>query len=520
MSAPPALEVKPSPPRGESPKLKSKSKSKEEEHIGRPAFAISAGDRTRLLRKVDLNVLPIVTLMYLMSFLDRGNIGNAKIAGLPEDLGLSSKQYSIAASMMYVSYVTCEIPSNLLLKKLTPSKWLPTICLLWGIVTVTTGLVHNYPSLVAVRLLLGFVESGLFPGMAFYLTLWYPRHSLFFRFGLFFSAATLAGAFGGLLARGLVALGGQAGLAGWRWIFIIEGLLTCTVALAAYFLLPNSPNHARFFTEFEKDALTSVLEEDSAMEDHSFSWSEVRAAFLMPQVWISAVLCISIALPTFSFALFIPSIISQLGFKDSTAQLLTVPPYALGFVCTVGIAALSDWMKHRAAFLLGTCLVGMAGYILLMCAENSNVRYGGTFLAASGVFAGSALNIPWLSNNVRGHARRASASAFQLAVGQIGGVVGAYIYPDSSAPRYVMGHAIATGSLGIGALATLAQWWYLRRANAKLDAAEEARKRAKEEEKDRKTPPHEPGADVEMLHHGDAERRLREEAAARFRYTI
>lgn len=190
----------------QAPKLKPK--------VDEPAvpYALPTKERTRLLRKVDLNVvrahlharrhalihcgqLPIVTLMYLMSFLDRGNIGNAKIAGLPEDLNLSSKQYAIAASMMYVSYVTCEvrlpapllvgliiappvtqIPSNLLLKKVTPSKWLPSICLLWGMcvlacspwhllthvsVTVTTGLVQQYPGLVAVRLALGFVESGL-----------------------------------------------------------------------------------------------------------------------------------------------------------------------------------------------------------------------------------------------------------------------------------------------------------------------------------------------------------------------
>ncbi|EJD54226.1 MFS general substrate transporter [Auricularia subglabra TFB-10046 SS5] len=493
---------------------------------------ISRSDRARILRKVDLNVLPIATLMYLMSFLDRGNIGNAKIAGLTTDLKLSPQQYAVAVSMIYASYVTFEIPSNLLLKKLTPSKWLPSICLAWGIVTVMTGLVHNYPSLVAIRLILGFVESGLFPGMAFYLTLWYPRHSLFLRFGLFFSAATLAGAFGGLLARALNAMNGQAGLEGWRWIFIVEGILTCIIALAAYFLVPNSPAHARFLTDTEKDKLIAILHHDSARENQAFSWAEVRSAFKSLQVWIAALICITIAMPTFSFALFIPSIIQQLGFtgtNNNHAQLMTVPPYAVGFVCTIAAAALSDHKRHRAGFLLGSIVVGMVGYAILISASHDNVRYGGTFMTAAGIFTATALNVPWLSNNLPGHSRRAAGSALQLAVGQIGGIAGAYLYPDTDAPRYLTGHAACLGSLGLAALATVAQYLHLRHENHKLDAAQAAREAEKKDEKaqlkKQESAGHAPGgaADVEKPptpDYEEDERRIREEAEASFRYTL
>ncbi|KAH7101364.1 MFS general substrate transporter [Auriculariales sp. MPI-PUGE-AT-0066] len=421
--------------------------------------------RAQLLRKVDLYVLPITTLMYLMSGLDRSNLGNAKIAGLTSDLHLSPQQYAVAASMIYASYVTCEIPSNLMLKKLTPSKWLPFICLAWGIVTLGTGFVRSYPSLVVVRLILGFTESGLFPGLTFLLTLWYPRHSIVLRFGIFYGAGNLAGAFGGLLSRALVEMNGVGGLEGWRWIFIIEGLITVVIAVAAFLV-------ARFLSPSEKDHLIEWLHEDSGGESHEFRWPEVAAAFRMPVVWTAAVLCMTVALPCFSFALFLPSIVQNLGYSATRAQLMTVPPYVVGCATTLVATYWSDRLKQRASFICGSILVGMTGYIMLVAAPSNSVRYAGVFFVAGGLFPATAINVPWLSNNLRGHSRRATGAAFQLAVGQFGGIAGSFIYPDTNGPRYIMGHSIALGSLVVALLTTFLQYAILRRENAKLEGAD------------------------------------------------
>lgn len=177
----------------------------------------------RLLRKMDIRLLPFLALLYLyvppyltpylpegqklmrlhrLSFLDRTNIGNARLFGLEADLRMSGLNYNTALAVFFPTYVLAEIPSNILLKKLTPAVWLTTIMVAWGAIVIGMGFVTNFSSLVACRALLGLAEGGLFPGVSYYITLWYPRHECGLRLALFFSAATAAGAFGGLLAAG------------------------------------------------------------------------------------------------------------------------------------------------------------------------------------------------------------------------------------------------------------------------------------------------------------------------------
>lgn len=184
---------------------------------------IDAEAEKRLVRKVDKYIVPVVMITYLLCFLDRTNIGNARLFGLEEDLGLHGNQYQLAVAIMFVPYVLVEVPSNLILKRFTPSKWLAVITVSWGIVSTLMGIVHNFGGLIACRLLLGLFEGGLFPGLTVYLTLFYTKKELALRIGYLFVSSALAGACGGLLAYGIGFMDGVAGLSGWRWIFILEG---------------------------------------------------------------------------------------------------------------------------------------------------------------------------------------------------------------------------------------------------------------------------------------------------------
>lgn len=154
----------------------------------------------KLIRKLDFFIIPITMLLYLLSFLDRVNIGNARLYGLEEDLGLSPNQYQTAVSILFVTYLLSEVPSNLVLKKIRPSRWIAFIATSWGIIATLTGIVQSYAGLLVCRLLLGLVEGGLFPGMAIYLTMFYGKKEIALRIGYLFVAAAIAGAFGGLLA--------------------------------------------------------------------------------------------------------------------------------------------------------------------------------------------------------------------------------------------------------------------------------------------------------------------------------
>lgn len=189
-----------------------------------------ASSFNQILRKMDWHILPVMSLLYLASFLDRTNIGNAKIAGLVKELGLTGYQYDMSVTVFFFSYALIEMPSNLALKSVGAKLWLPIIMTFWGLVCVSMGFVSNYTTLLVCRIFLGLFEGGLFPGYAvffvvydlfssssvtYYLSLWYPRSMIALRVALFFSAATIAGAFGGLLAYALEHLDGDLKLSGW-----------------------------------------------------------------------------------------------------------------------------------------------------------------------------------------------------------------------------------------------------------------------------------------------------------------
>ena len=191
----------------------------------------------------DLSIYVIYSRHTRLSFLDRTNIGNAKLGTLEEDIGMTkgSIQYNVALAVFFPFYVAAEIPSNIMMKKLRPSVWLTIIMVAWAIVMICMGFISNFSGLLVTRIFLGVAEGGLFPGVAYYITMWYRRHECGFRMALFFSAATAAGAFGGLLARGIMEMDGVGGRRGWSWIFILEGLLTLVVAVTAYWAINDYP---------------------------------------------------------------------------------------------------------------------------------------------------------------------------------------------------------------------------------------------------------------------------------------
>lgn len=169
-----------------------------------------------LVRRLDLHLIPLVILLYLFSFLDRINIGNARLYGLESDLHMTgTERYQTAVSLLFITYLLFEVPSNLVLKKFKPSRWIAFIAISWGLVASCTGAVQTYGGLLACRLLLGFFEAGLFPGLTVYLTFWYTKKEIALRVGYLFVSAAFAGAFGGLLAYGIGFLDGAHGLRGW-----------------------------------------------------------------------------------------------------------------------------------------------------------------------------------------------------------------------------------------------------------------------------------------------------------------
>ncbi|KAF2644252.1 MFS general substrate transporter [Massarina eburnea CBS 473.64] len=403
----------------------------------------------KLLWKLDLQLIPWLSFLYLISFLDRTNIGNAKIDGLQEDLHLTDGQYNATLTIFFISYSLFEPLTNILLKKMRPSIFLPLIMLLWGICMTTMGLVHNFSGLMAARWWLGVAEAGLFPGVNYYLSCWYKRSEFGIRAAIFFSAAALAGSFGGLLAAAIAQMSGIGGKPGWAWIFILEGLATILVGIASYWMVHDFPDEAKFLTSTDRTRVLRRLHADQqASANHeSFHPTFFWASVLDAKTWLFATIYMGADGALYAFSLFLPTIIASLGYQSTTANLLSVPPYAAAAVLTIAVGWTADRTRQRGLCNIATSLVGIAGFAMLLGSANPGVQYAGTFLGAMGIYPCIANTISWASNNVEGVYKRGVTLGFVIGWGNLNGVVSSNIYRAVDKPRYFTGHGVVLAYL-------------------------------------------------------------------------
>ncbi|KAJ6515911.1 MFS general substrate transporter [Mycena sanguinolenta] len=455
----------------------------------------------KILWKLDCYVLPPLALLWLCNFIDRSNVGNARIAGLEKDTHLVGNQFNIVLTVFYATYVLVEIPSNLVMKKMKPNRWIAILVLVWGAVTTLTSVVHNFAGLIAIRMFLGLCEGGLLPGIVLYLSTLYKPHELQLRVGIFYASASLSGAFGGLLATAILDMDGIGGLAGWRWIFLLEGLATVVSSFITLIFLPESIAGARFLTPEEREFALRRFHEDDAvaastldtgvaaaseqekgekadvdtsehaasptpqttqirMMDEKFEWSEVIRGLTDFQAWITGISYLGVLVSLYSFSLFLPTIVAGLGYTGKSAQLHTVPPYVPAAVLTVVVAVLSDRLRWRGPFILICLPFSIAGYILAIAATTNAQRYGGVFLIAAGVYPSVPAILSLLPNNGSGYYKRATTTALQLAIANSGGFIATNIYTTDQAPTYIRGHSIVLGFLILAWILAAINVWY------------------------------------------------------------
>ncbi|KAK8866195.1 hypothetical protein IAR55_001346 [Kwoniella newhampshirensis] len=396
----------------------------------------------KLIRKIDWHIVPVLSVLYLLSFLDRTNIGNASLFGLQPALGLRGMQYSACLAIFFAFYVLFEVPSNMVMKAWRPSMWLPIIMVAWGIVITLTGIVQNFRGLFVARIFLGITEAGLFPGVSFFLTLWYRRHETNLRIALFFSAATVAGAFGGLLARLINLMDGVGGLEGWRLLSRI--------------------------------VYTSTL-----------SVSQARSK---GNIWLLSFIYIGALMPVYAFSLFSPTLIANLGYTAATAQLLSVPPYVLAALTTVIAGFLSDRAGRRGIFILGFSILALVGFAMCIATPNPRIGYAGVFLGAAGIYPLIPLIVSWSANTMGGSLKRSVGMAIVISIGNAGGVISSFIYRAVDRPRYFvsdllgvyltisqLGHGVVIGFVSMTFFLTCILMLILAKKNRERLAIAEAR---------------------------------------------
>ncbi|KAI9742268.1 MAG: hypothetical protein M1818_004168 [Claussenomyces sp. TS43310] len=428
-----------------------------------------------LVRKIDLRVIPFLCILYLLAFLDRVNIANAQTFGLAADLKLTGLQYNTCLTIFFVPYVFFEIPSNILLKRQPPRIWLSLLMFLFGLVSICQGLVHNYGGLLTTRFFLGMCEAGMFPGSFYLIGMWYKRSESQRRYSFFFSSTTLAGAFGGLLASAIGKMDYMRGYRGWRWIFILEGVLTCVVALAFFFLIPGFPEQATWLTDEERAYVVARLQVDqgrSAVE-RKITLRDVGRVFKDYKIYLGGFMYFGLIVPGYGYAFFAPTIIKTYGYSNIRTQLYSVPPWACAFAFAMIIAFLSDKFQHRFLFVLIPECVAIAGFAILMRVhDNNHVEYAALFLVTMGTYAAMPVTVCWFNMNLGGHHRRAVGTAWQVGFGNIGGIIATYAFLSTDAKKYYhTGYSISISFVCLSALTSCIYALAITRENRKRDGA-------------------------------------------------
>ncbi|KAF4591364.1 MFS transporter [Ophiocordyceps camponoti-floridani] len=436
--------------------------------IGGHLLGYDAAVERRLRLKIDLCVVPTVSLLYLFCFIDRANLGNAKIAGLDADLGMSGLDYNAVVSIFYISYILLEIPCSVLCKWTGPGWFLPLTAIMFGVASVGTAFVTSIRQLMAVRFALGVFEAGVMPGIAYYLSRWYRRAELAFRLSLYIVMAPIAGAFGGLLASAILSLDSFANLHSWRVIFAIEGIITITLGALALFTLTDRPETARWLTEDEKRLAISRVKSERVTATvvlDKMDKTKLLRGLASPVTLLTSLIFLLNNVTVQGLAFFAPTIVRGIYSDRSLVQqqLYTVPPYVVGALFTLLFPFVSWRVDRRLIFIILSTPLVIVGYCMFLGSKHDTVRYAATFLVASSAFALGPLTNAHVSVNVVSDTARSAAIGMNVMMGNIGGLISSWSFLPFDAPDYQIGNGLNLAMAStVLVVATVMLFWQRR----------------------------------------------------------
>ncbi|KAJ9621612.1 hypothetical protein H2203_007099 [Taxawa tesnikishii (nom. ined.)] len=425
---------------------------------------IDAEQERLTLRKFDKYLLPPLAVILLIAYLDRSNLGNAKVFGFEDGIGLKGNQFNTVSTLFYPTYVLLETPWTMAVKRFGAKHVLGVAMIAWSVITLSTGFVQNYSQAIAVRILLGTFEAGLVPSVVFVISTIWSREDQAKRNAIIYGCNCLSGAFGGLIAYGIETMGTRRGLEAWRWLFIVEGAFSIVLCGICWCLLPSTAEHAWFLNAEEKALMRARKQRDVVNRgDEHFDWKYARMAFTDACVYVSALafFCSSIAL--FGFGTFLPTIIKGLGYTSLQANYLTIPVYLFATVTLFIATAASDRLKKRAVVLVIAPIPVIIGYVIVCSTASHAAGYFAMFLCGSGIYAYNCTILTWVSNNLAPDYKRSVGVPFFVSLANVSGVVSSNIYPSTDSPRYLMGNAVSAGMETLALCGVLAICWVLRR---------------------------------------------------------
>ncbi|KAJ9144041.1 MFS general substrate transporter [Pleurostoma richardsiae] len=445
------------------------SASEDDEVLEVPDLAIEK----KLVRKLDLIILPLLAIIYFTHSLDRANLGNAKTDGFEKDIGLKDNQYSLILILFYVPYGTLNIPATILAKRFSPAVVIPVLMLGWGTISLAAASVHNFGGILTARIFLGVVEAGFFPSAIYYLTMFYTRHEIAKRISFFYMMGFVANAFSGLIAYSVFQW--HKKLYNWQYLFIIEGALTIFLAITSFVLLPRNMESSKYFTEAEKHCSSIRLRREAEVEKVKFSWSATLKPLLDWHTWMFGFMALCYGVAAASISNFLPTIIKRLTKDTVTANLYTIAPNLNGAVWIVATCWVSDHYQSRAFCSVVAMAVSLIGFICLGTVDlvhKTGVGYFFTFLLTFGAFTPAVIVPAWTSSNITSNSARATTLGLLSGLQNIAGIMSSYAFRSQDAPVYRPALVISGCFQGGMVLTALFAWFYYRRINRQLDRGE------------------------------------------------
>ncbi|KAL1746043.1 major facilitator superfamily domain-containing protein [Schizophyllum fasciatum] len=413
------------------------------------------GEERRLVHKLDRTIIPLTCLLYLFAYLDRSNLGNARLQGLPEDAlngDPTGETFDWVNSAFFFSYIIFQLPSNLCSKLIRPRLFMAASAIGWGTVSTLMSTAFNPAGLITARVFLGFFEACFGPAIPLYYSLFYTKNETGLRMALWFGFAAVAGAFGGLIAYGVQ----QADIpfSNWRLLFIVEGIPTVLLGCLTLCLLPNRPESTSFLNERERAIAIERMNRGTKADMRAMSAGSVTHQLYLTahvylglkdwRVYAGGAIFFAMNCSLASITAFLPTFIKSWGYSNAKAQLLTVPPYAVAAVVLTLLSVISDRLQSRGPFMAGASAVGGIGYALLLSVrENNRVKYFAAFCICSGTYTTIGIIIAWYAHNLGSETKKATGIPLFMAIGQCGSVLGSHLFPSSQGPHYVKGFAVS-----------------------------------------------------------------------------
>ncbi|KAJ3738672.1 MFS general substrate transporter [Lentinula detonsa] len=472
-----------------------------------PNLTYTQSEESKVIRILDTRLFPWVLLTTFVLNMDRTNLSNAVSDNLPEDLGFTTDTVNLGTAIYSVLFSLACLSGAVVCKIVHPARWIPISMFCWGLVTMAHALIQNKGGFLTVRCMIAVTEGGVIPATLIYLGSFYRSTELATRLAWFWGVQTIASAVSGLLASGLLQLQGVSGLEGWKWLFLVDGIITVVVSVLTWFYLPRNAMLTKggirglkpwFDARQVQIAVTRIVRDDPSkrLYEQRVHWADIKDAVTDLGLWGHLLITAVGLTPTSPLSVYLPSVIKTFDFSIFVANALTAPPYILQCCTTVLFIWHSDRVGERGFHGAFGATWQLVGWILLRCLPSDTskgVRYFAALIVACWPYT-HPLNIAWMSENTGSIGKRTLASGCVIFAANIYGVWGSQIYQAKDAPDYHTGNTINIVFAATAVCLWFVQKSYYKWKNAKnerisgrLSGVEQKREELSAEEKGNKS---------------------------------